>query len=103
MQKKILSFSVLAISLLFSYISFGQKSDYSFAALEYSIGKTSTANVNFPALSPQQGVLFTFGSTNNDDSHEWKRQLNHPETGVTFSYVSLGNSKSLINGRVVTI
>lgn len=97
MQKKILSFSVLAISMLFSYISSGQKSDYTFAALEYSIGKTSTANVNFPSLSPQQGVLFTFGSTNNDDGHEWKRQLNHPETGVTFSYVSLGNSTQLGN------
>lgn len=97
MQKQLLSFSILSISLLFHYSSFGQKSDYSFAALEYSIGKTSTANVNFPSLSPQQGLLFTIGSTNNDDSHEWKRQLNHPETGVTFSFVSFGNSTQLGN------
>lgn len=95
MQKKILSFSVLSISLLFCYSLFAQKADYSFAALEYSIGKTSTANVNFPSLSPQQGILLTIGSTNNDSNHEWKRQLNHPETGVTFSYVSLGNSTQL--------
>lgn len=97
MQKQLLSFSILSISLLFHYSSFAQKSDYSFLALEYSIGKTSTANVNFPSLSPQQGLLFTIGSTNNDDLHEWKRQLNHPETGVTFSYVSLGNSTQLGN------
>jgi Lipid A 3-O-deacylase (PagL) len=97
MQNKLFFFLQFIVLFIFSTNSSAQSPDYSFVGLEYSIGKTSTANVNFPSLSPQQGILFTIGSTNNDDQHEWKRQLNHPETGVTFSYVSLGNSTQLGN------
>ncbi|MBL7887713.1 MAG: acyloxyacyl hydrolase [Flavobacterium sp.] len=97
MQNKLVFILQLTVFSLFFIIGSAQSPDFTFAGLEYSIGKTSTANVNFPSLSPQQGVLFTIGTTNNDNSHEWKRQLNYPETGVTFSYVSLGNSSQLGN------
>lgn len=96
------------ILLLFIFaISYGQNentiknSNYSFTALEYGIGKTSAANVNFPKLSPQQSILFSIGKTNNNSNLEWAKQLNFPKTGLTLSYVDLGNSEHL--GKAITL
>lgn len=75
--------------------------NYSFAAIEYSLGKTSTANVGFPKLHPQQGLLFSIGTTNKNNRLEWAKQLNYPNTGITFSYVDLGNSEQL--GQAITV
>lgn len=97
MQKRLKYTCKVFLFLLSVSTSLAQKSDHLFAALEYTVGKTSAANVDFPSLSPQQGILFSIGSTNNDERQEWKRQLNYPETGVVFSYVSLGNSTQLGN------
>ncbi len=72
-----------------------QHSNYSFVGLEYAVGKTSTANVDFPSLSPQQSLSLSYGFTNNDSDKEWKKQLNFPETGLTFSYINLGNNQQL--------
>ncbi len=89
----------------FASVLFGQqqpiKQNHSFAALEYSIGKTSTANVNFPKLHPQQGILFTVGTTNFDEKLEWARQLDYPETGFTVSYVDMGNPSQV--GQAITV
>ena len=88
-------------------VSFGQndslvnQQDYLFTALEYSIGKTSKANVNFPELKAQNGFLLSIGTTNNNPQLEWARQLNYPETGVTLSYVDMGNSEQL--GQAISI
>ncbi len=102
------SFYSLVFSLLFSVtISFAQNDtlvkqpDYLFAAVEYSIGKTSKANVDFPELRPQNGLLFSIGTTNNNPQIEWARQLNYPETGLTFSYVDMGNSAQL--GQTISL
>ncbi len=78
-----------------------KSNNYSFAALEYGIGKTSTANVNFPKLNPQQSILFSIGTTNNKNNLEWAKQLNYPKTGLTLSYVDLGNSEHL--GKAITL
>lgn len=97
-------FKLLFLVLLFASIAQGQqliKPNYSFAALEYSIGKTSTANVNFPKLNPQQGLLFSIGTTNFDDKLEWARQLNYPKTGLTVSYVDMGNNDKV--GQTITL
>ncbi len=96
----------LVLFFIFTF-SFGQKGDtlkynnYSFAAIEYSVGKTSSANVNFPKLNPQQGILFSLGKTNRNTNLEWAKQLNYPKTGVTFSYVDFGNSEQL--GQAITV
>jgi len=94
--------------LLFSFtISFSQNensiknNNYSFASLEYGIGKTSSANVNFPKLSPQQSILFSLGTTNKNQNLEWAKQLNYPNTGLTISYVDIGNSKQL--GKAISV
>lgn len=98
----------LIFFLLFSvFQNYGQqqseaiKSNYHFAALEYSIGKTSTANVNFPDLKLQQGVLFSFGKTHNSDAEAWAKQLNYPKTGWTISYVDMGNASQL--GQTISV
>lgn len=78
-----------------------KSNNYSFAALEYAIGKTSTANVNFPKLNPQQSILFSIGTTNYKSNLEWAKQLNFPKTGLTLSYVDLGNSEHL--GKAITL
>ncbi len=95
------------IFLLFSIVfnSYGQdyknsKSDYHYLALEYSLGKTSTANVNFPEAKLQQGLLFSLGKTHNSGTEEWAKQLNYPQTGWTLSYVDMGNTKQL--GQAIT-
>ena len=88
-------------------ISFGQndtlanQQDYFFTAVEYSIGKTSKANVNFPDLKAQNGFLLSIGTTNNNPQLGWARQLNYPETGVTLSYVDMGNSDQL--GQAISV
>lgn len=97
MQNKLQTLLIPTILVLFFYVASAQNANYSFVGLEYSIGKTSTANVNFPALNPQHGILFTIGTTNNDNAANWKRSLHHPEVGLTFSYVSLGNKDQLGN------
>ena len=66
-----------------------------YSALEYSIGKTSPANVDFPPIGPQHGVLVSIGTTQNDRNRTWKQILNFPETGLTFSYAQLGNTRYL--------
>lgn len=71
------------------------KQNYHFAALEYSIGKTSVANVNFPTLDPQQSIMLSLGKTHHSNKQEWARQLGYPATGVVFSYADLGNSRQL--------
>lgn len=78
-----------------------KNNNYSFVALEYGIGKTATANVNFPKLNPQQSILFSIGTTNNKNHLEWAKQLNFPKTGLTLSYVDLGNSEHL--GKAITL
>jgi len=78
-----------------------RNSNYTFAGLEYGIGKTSKANVNFPELNPQQSILFSIGTTNNKNHLEWAKQLNFPKTGITFSYVDIGNSERL--GQVFSV
>jgi hypothetical protein len=95
------------IFLLFSIVfnSYGQdyknsKSDYHYLALEYSLGKTSTANVNFPEAKLQQGLLFSLGKTHNSGTEEWAKQLNYPQSGWTLSYVDMGNTKQL--GQAIT-
>lgn len=98
-------FKSLFLLFLIVSIANGQQQtaikNYSFAALEYSIGKTSTANVNFPKLNPQQGILFSIGTTNFDDKLEWARQLDYPETGFTVSYVDMGNPSQV--GQTITV
>jgi hypothetical protein len=91
----------LIVSIAHGQQAIVKKQNYSFAALEYSIGKTSTANVNFPKLNPQQGLLFSIGTTNFDDKLEWAKQLNYPETGFTVSYVDMGNSAQV--GQTITV
>ena len=78
-----------------------KSTNYSFAALEYGIGKTSTANVNFPKLNPQQSILVSIGTTNKKNNLEWAKQLNFPKTGLTLSYVDLGNSERL--GQAISV
>jgi hypothetical protein len=107
-MQKVIHFSIYLISLLFLFPKvFSQKDtlshtkNYSFVGLEYSVGKTTAANVNFPKLNPQQGFLFSIGKTNYKNNLEWAYQLNYPKTGLTFSFVDLGNHEYL--GTVFTI
>ena len=78
-----------------------KSSNYSFVGLEYGIGKTSAANVNFPKLNPQQSLLLSVGKTNKNNNLEWAKQLNFPKTGLTLSYADLGNSEHL--GKAITL
>ncbi len=101
------SFYGLLIFFFSVTISFGQndtltnQQNYRFIAVEYSIGKTSKANVDFPELKAQNGFLLSIGTTNNNPQLEWARQLNYPETGVTLSYVDMGNSEQL--GQAISV
>lgn len=74
-----------------SYLHAQDVPSHWYTALEYSLGKTSPANVDFPPLGPQHGILVSVGTSHNKPNKEWKKQLNFPETGFTFSYVHLGN------------
>lgn len=106
MGKKIHFFKLIFLFLFTVFVNYGQetvvpKPDYNFAALEYSFGKTSQANVNFPQLKPQHAVLFSIGTTHNNTDSEWAKQLNHPQTGFTFSFADMGNTEHV--GHAITI
>ena len=95
-------FLIKFLFLFYSSFYYGQdynfiknNSNFSFAALEYSIGKTASANVFFPELKAQNGVLISIGKTNFKNNLEWAYRLNFPKTGVTFSYVDYGNSEKI--------
>jgi hypothetical protein len=97
----------LVLGLLYLPLNwcFGQNTtasqNFSFASLEYTVGKTSPANFNFPETNLQQGITFSIGKTNYGNQSEWTKQLNHPKTGLTFSYTDFGNSDKI--GKAFTV
>jgi hypothetical protein len=94
---------LLALTVGVNASFFAQKSKcHWYAALEYSLGKTSPANVDFPPIGPQHGFLVSVGTTQSKLNRTWKQQLGFPETGLTFSYVQLGNATYLGSAYTLT-
>ncbi len=95
---KVIIFLILS---LFYQINFAQNSDNIFLNLDFSIGKTSPPNFNFPKINSQKSLMIGFGQTHFDKNLEWAKQLNYPETGITFSCTDFGNS--LVLGQAISV
>jgi Lipid A 3-O-deacylase (PagL) len=85
---------------LFYQINLGQERDDIFLNLDFSIGKTSPPNFNFPELNSQKSLMIGFGKTNFNPDLVWAKLLNYPETGITFSYTNFGNN--LVLGQAIS-
>ncbi len=68
---------------------------YFFIGFEGSIGNTHPANYNFPSTKSTESFSIFLGKSNQDDKLNWKNQLNHPDTGIQFSYMDYGNPINL--------
>lgn len=62
---------------------------------EFYIGKTFSANKDFPELGIQKGGLLAIGKAHSGIGAEWTRQLNKPKTGVVLAYSDFGNSEKV--------
>lgn len=72
-----------------------ESTDIPFIMGEYYLGKTFSANKNFPELGIQQGILLGIGKKHMGLGAEWTRQLNKPLTGLVFAYTDFGNSENV--------
>lgn len=85
---------------LFYKINLGQEPDGIILNLDFSIGKTSPPNFNFPEINSQKSLMIGLGQTHFDKNLDWAKQLNYPETGITFSFTDFGNS--LVLGQAIS-
>lgn len=75
--------------------SYSESRDVPFYMGEFFMGKTFSANKDFPDLKTQKGGLIGMGKKHSGYGAEWTRQLNKPTTGMFFAYTDFGNSENI--------
>ncbi len=91
-------------SLIFGFyfqINLAQENNTTFLNVDFSVGKTSPPNFNFPEINSQKSLMIGLGQTHFDKNLEWAKQFNFPETGITFSYTDFGNN--LVLGQAISV